>query len=121
MNDWYVHLVERCHADHDAKCDRGEHCPTRSDHIRGTFIHYALIAEVKRLQGQLFTMDHFVAVAEMVEARNNELTARLDAVRALHTEREHRPLDGTYLGGTVCDHCRRDYPCPTIAALEATK
>ena len=45
------------------------------------------------------------------------LRARLAAVEALHTERDWRPLDGTYLGGTVCGHCRRPWPCSTITAL----
>lgn len=47
------------------------------------------------------------------------LTAALREVLRLHTEREHRPLDGTYLGGTVCDHCRHPWPCATVRALAA--
>ena len=47
------------------------------------------------------------------------LTAAVRDVLRFHTEREHRPLDGIYLGGTVCNHCRRPWPCPTVRALAA--
>lgn len=40
------------------------------------------------------------------------------AVREMHHEREWRPLDGTFIGGTVCNACRRPYPCPTISVLD---
>lgn len=39
-------------------------------------------------------------------------------LRELHVEREWRPLDGTCLGGTVCNHCRRDWPCATVRELD---
>lgn len=41
-----------------------------------------------------------------------------EGLRGLHAEREWRPLDGTYFGGTVCGHCRRAYPCATVRELD---
>lgn len=52
------------------------------------------------------------------EAERDAALAAIAAVNAIHVEREHRTLDGTYLGGTVCDGCRRPWPCPTVAALD---
>lgn len=43
--------------------------------------------------------------------------AALDKVLRAHTEREWRRLDGMYLGGTVCDHCRADWPCHTARTI----
>lgn len=34
-----------------------------------------------------------------------------------HIERDWRPLDGTYPGGTVCNHCRTDWPCSTVRVI----
>lgn len=45
--------------------------------------------------------------------------AAVEAVMAFHIEREWRPLDGMHLGGTVCDHCRRSWPCRTVQAITA--
>ena len=36
-----------------------------------------------------------------------------------HVEREWRRLDGTYLGGTVCDSCRRPWPCKFLPLARA--
>ena len=52
------------------------------------------------------------------EAAEQEPTDTERAVRWLHREREWRPLDGTFIGGTVCNACRRPYPCPTISVLD---
>ena len=49
--------------------------------------------------------------------RLKALTTAVRVVLRLHTEREHRPLDGIYLGGTVCNHCRHPWPCATRRAL----
>lgn len=55
-----------------------------------------------------------------LRAERDAALAAIAAVKAIHVEREHRTLDGTYLGGTVCDGCRRPYPCPTVAALDGS-
>jgi hypothetical protein len=51
------------------------------------------------------------------QSARQELQQRIDAALRSHTEREWRPLDGTYLGGTVCNHCRRTWPCAIVIAL----
>lgn len=45
---------------------------------------------------------------------NSNLTARLAAVRELHREGRN----SCCAGGTICDHCEKRWPCPTIQALE---
>lgn len=58
-----------------------------------------------------------VDIPSLKDERDDALEA-IERVREIHFERGHRPLDGTYLGGTACDGCRRPYPCPTVAALD---
>lgn len=41
------------------------------------------------------------------QVKNDALAARIEAVRALHTQR----------GVTNCDGCNRAWPCPTLVAI----
>src|SRR5699024_7462194 len=56
----------------------------------------------------------FIALARTALPR---LAAALKDVMELHEPRGHRPLDGTFIGGQVCDNCRRPYPCQTVQAV----
>ena len=42
------------------------------------------------------------------------LTDGLEAVRELHREGRN----SCCAGGTICDHCEKRWPCPTIRALD---
>lgn len=68
--------------------------------------------------GQGWVPDYPVERIGAIEAERDAALAAIAAANAIHVEREHRTLDGTYLGGTVCDGCRRPWPCPTIQALD---
>lgn len=63
---------------------------------------------------------HYRLLADRDDAseRADRAEARIQAMREMHSPREHRPMDGMSLGGLVCDACRRNYPCPTIRALD---
>jgi hypothetical protein len=56
---------------------------------------------------------------EDAEAALRAAANQLEAVQRMHHEREWRPLDGTFIGGTYCDHCRRPWPCNTYRAATA--
>lgn len=68
--------------------------------------------------GQSWVPDYPVERIGVIEAERDAALAAIERVRAIHVEREHRTLDGAYLGGAVCDGCRRPWPCPTAAALD---
>ena len=58
--------------------------------------------------------------AEFIAHSRTDLPALLDSLEAIldtHVEREWRPFDGLYLGSTVCDHCRRTWPCTTVTHI----
>lgn len=75
----------------------------------------AVLAEIEIIKEH---REKWMARALRVEDERDAALAAVERVRAIHVEREHRTLDGTYLGGTVCDGCRRPWPCPTVAALD---
>lgn len=88
----------------EAERVRDENSPLEYGTIRATFLD-AFLA------GAEWARDHLSA-QEPTDAERER------AVRWLHREREWRPLDGTFIGGTVCNACRRPYPCPTISILD---
>ena len=51
--------------------------------------------------------------AAAMVARAEQAEARIKAVRAIH-----RDLYESMPGAPYCDECDRDYPCPTIRALD---
>ena len=53
-------------------------------------------------------IDRILSTADRVTAQRQAI----DAIRRLH---QHAPL-GTPTG--ICEHCRTEWPCPTIATLE---
>lgn len=57
--------------------------------------------------------------ATEIAAALEDAADQLEAVQRMHHEREWRPLDGTYIGGTYCNHCRRPWPCSTYQAATA--
>lgn len=75
-------------------------------------------ATVRASQAEAELRDVLRVDVPSLKAERDAAVAALERVRAIHVEREHRTLDGAYLGGAVCDGCRRPWPCPTVAALD---
>lgn len=81
----------------------------------------ALIAELRQEReraNDLLTAN--TGLVDAVYATDADLSRAEETIEkelAKHVEREWRPLDGTYLGGTICNHCRRDYPCSTVQTI----
>ena len=71
----------------------------------------------RAIRGRLYSEDCDHVAATAVRAYLEHAQSVVEAVLDLHVEREWRPLDGMYLGGTSCDHCRRSWPCPTVQTL----
>ena len=66
--------------------------------------------------------DYSLCACHFDDSIADECIDRLDEViatlRFFHVEREWRPLDGMYIGGTICNNCRRPWPCTTIYTIE---
>jgi hypothetical protein len=88
----------------------------------------SLITEVQQLREERDRWVHdFAVLAEAnasnsadriaAESERDRYAAVIEKALAPHVEREWRKLDGTYLGGTICDQCRTDYPCQIVRAL----
>jgi hypothetical protein len=85
--------------------------------------HDELLAEVSRFDADFMyggeLIERLAAALRTEQSARQSLQQRIDAALRSHTEREWRPLDGTYLGGTVCAHCRTSWPCAIVTALTA--
>ena len=69
-----------------------------------------LLARIARLEAQ---SDIRGRAAVMYRDRAREAEARIRAARAIH-----RDLYESVPGAPYCDSCDRDWPCPTIRALD---
>lgn len=69
--------------------------------------------EIKELRER---SKYFADQWDNAEVELGEVKAAIDRVKALHAP--HRFIFSGLIPMTDCDHCERDYPCPTIQTIE---
>ncbi len=80
-----------------------------------------LLALVATLQAEKAESERIAdRMKQVAEKASDDVDALFDViakVREKHFERQAGLWTGLYIGGTICNECRKDWPCPTVEAF----